>query len=99
MTPILDSLWVGTGPRVCSTVCFRRRLYLPGRRVKLQNANGSRWHGTSNPGEPPAILESWGRQFYNSSFKAVQAWAAMMFNVYVRILAHLEITLQSFSGG
>ena len=58
----------------------------------------NKWHGVADPGEPPAILETWGRQFSSAAFKPVAPASAEVFNVMLRIPEALELPLQSFSG-
>ena len=55
-------------------------------------------HGVSDPGQPPALLETWGRYFYSPAFKPVPPSAATSFQVFIRIPAQLEMPLQAHSG-
>ena len=57
-----------------------------------------KWHGTSDPGQPPSILETWGRCFYNVALKPVPPSAATSFQVFIRLPAQLEMPLQAYSG-
>ena len=57
-----------------------------------------KWHGTSDPGQPPSILETWSRQYFSPSFKIVQPSAATVFNIMLRVPCQLESPLQAYSG-
>ena len=49
-----------------------------------------KWHGTSDPGQPPSILETWGRYFYGPTFKPVPPLAATSFQVFLRLPSGLS---------
>ena len=57
------------------------------------------WHGLEGtPGEPDAVLEVFGRQFLDETYKTAQAMQAAVFNIFVRLPLQLEMRLQCFSG-
>ena len=58
----------------------------------------NKWHGVASPGDPPAILESWARQYFSAAFKIVQPSSAQVFNILLRVPSALEAQLQPFSG-
>ena len=57
-----------------------------------------KWHGSAGPGEPPAILETWSRQFVGSNFKIVPPATSTVFNIMLRLPVQLEVSIQAFSG-
>ena len=57
-----------------------------------------KWHGTTSPGEPPSILETWGRNFYSDAFKISAPSAACVFNIMLRLPIGLELPIQAYSG-
>ena len=57
-----------------------------------------KWHGSADPGEPPAILETWSRQFVGNTFKPVPPSSATVFNIMLRLPVQLEVSIQAYSG-
>ena len=57
-----------------------------------------KWHGVAAPGDPPAILENWSRQYFSDTFKVVAPSSAQVFNILLRVPAALEGQLQPISG-
>ena len=57
-----------------------------------------KWHGVAAPGDPPAILENWSRQYFSDTFKVVAPSSAQVFNILLRVPAALESQLQPISG-
>ena len=57
-----------------------------------------KWHGSAGPGEPPAILETWSRQFVGNTFKTVPPATSTVFNIMLRLPVQLETCIQAYSG-
>ncbi|CAE7783021.1 unnamed protein product [Symbiodinium sp. CCMP2592] len=56
----------------------------------------SKWHGTSSPGVPEAVLEVWGRA--SGSFRACKPEDAAVFNAFLRVPVALGPLLLGYSG-
>ena len=68
------------------------------RTCAIPNCGCTSWHGVDNSGEPEAILELFGRQFVDDSYRQVPASQTTIFNIFVRIPNGLEPRLQSAAG-
>ena len=68
------------------------------RTCAVPNCGCASWHGVDNSGEPEAILELFGRQIVDDSYRQVPASQATIFNIFVRIPNGLESRLQSAAG-
>ena len=56
------------------------------------------WHGTSAPGEPPALLDIWGRAFLKQNAKPDAPLTAAVFTVFLRVPSGLLRSVLAASG-
>ena len=65
---------------------------------RLNSCSCHKWHRTDSPGEPPALLERWGRSFLKGNMKPEAPSTSEVFSFFCRVPSPLLDVLLAASG-